>query len=483
MQQLAVRRTGQRLPTATLRKMETAFGANFSDVRVFIGPEAASIGANAFAMGSDLYFAPGQYDPYSLYGQQLLGHELAHVLQQREGRVQASSDACGWAEVVFDKALEEEADHMGFAAAAGRVARRSTGLNIASGVRVIQCNFVNDVAGLGHLARVGTSNRVVALKYPGGTLNYPLPEYRIFLGNFIDKKTAIDAESKELAHIGSLMPSSNLVKGIRKEKVPKKAEYHHEGMPFSAEPPDKVWPFLLRVETNYGIDRPNPGQFRYLVGVNQRQVSIQFAHDKYGYLVKVVDSGVTYTMAEPHQAVTALSFSSLHDVRSDNSDLSLRGVVGAKPHDIDDQTKIIAEGARWKAVEEIRKMLPLRDRTRIFPMRNFVHDREWEPREMVPFVELAKLWISWNKFSQGWAIPNRQLALKISERSVMSGMDCYANLLSRAVTTGDNLIGAQNQVHDIEDLGRALSPSPGSDGPNRPTGLNGRRPTIKIGYE
>ena len=35
--------------------------------------------------GDEIHFAPGAYNPGSLQGQRLLGHELAHVVQQRKG--------------------------------------------------------------------------------------------------------------------------------------------------------------------------------------------------------------------------------------------------------------------------------------------------------------------------------------------------------------------------------------------------------------
>ena len=66
--------------------METFFRADFADVRIHVGPEAARIGAIAFARGTDLHFAEGHYDPISTEGQKLLAHELTHVLQQRAGR-------------------------------------------------------------------------------------------------------------------------------------------------------------------------------------------------------------------------------------------------------------------------------------------------------------------------------------------------------------------------------------------------------------
>ncbi len=94
----------------TLRsKMEAALGADFSAVRVHVGPQAERIGALAFTTGTDIYFAPGRYQPESAHGQQLIGHELAHVIQQRQGRVRGFGDGVT---VVQDRSLEAEADHL-----------------------------------------------------------------------------------------------------------------------------------------------------------------------------------------------------------------------------------------------------------------------------------------------------------------------------------------------------------------------------------
>ena len=80
-----------------------------------MGQEAQSIGALAFTHGTDLYFAPGQYNPQSSQGQQLLGHELTHVLQQRAGQVR--NPLGSGVAVVQDPALEAEAERMGQGAA------------------------------------------------------------------------------------------------------------------------------------------------------------------------------------------------------------------------------------------------------------------------------------------------------------------------------------------------------------------------------
>jgi hypothetical protein len=110
---------GQPLPDAVRQKMESFFGTSFTDVRVHVGPQASSIGALAFTQGSNLYFAQGQYNPHISQGQELLGHELAHVVQQRAGRVR-NPFGSGVA-VVQDRGMEAEADRMGRQAASHKM--------------------------------------------------------------------------------------------------------------------------------------------------------------------------------------------------------------------------------------------------------------------------------------------------------------------------------------------------------------------------
>ncbi len=106
---------GQPLPEPVRQKMESFFHTSLADVRVHLGPQAASIHALAFTHGSHLYFAPGQYNPGTARGQQLLGHELTHVIQQRAGRVR-NPFSSGVA-LVNDANLEAEAERLGMAAA------------------------------------------------------------------------------------------------------------------------------------------------------------------------------------------------------------------------------------------------------------------------------------------------------------------------------------------------------------------------------
>ena len=106
-----------KMPGHVQSKMEKSIGADFSDVNIHVGSEASSVGALAYAQGSDIHFAPGQYNPESRSGQELLGHELTHVQQQRQGRVKPTMQAKGIA-VNDDTGLEREADIKGAKAAA-----------------------------------------------------------------------------------------------------------------------------------------------------------------------------------------------------------------------------------------------------------------------------------------------------------------------------------------------------------------------------
>lgn len=119
------------LPTAVQAKMESAFNTDFSNVNIHKSSnKASSIGALAYTQGNDMHFAPGQYDPGSQSGQELIGHELAHVVQQRQGRV-SPTKRLGKMEVNDSDALEREADAQGALAAQGKSV--NSGAPIAAG--------------------------------------------------------------------------------------------------------------------------------------------------------------------------------------------------------------------------------------------------------------------------------------------------------------------------------------------------------------
>ncbi len=87
--------TGQpvELPEDFVRQMEDSFDTDFSSVKVYTEcSDADTQGAAAYTQGESIYIAPGRYNPNSTDGQELLAHELTHVVQQREG--QRHPDKC-----------------------------------------------------------------------------------------------------------------------------------------------------------------------------------------------------------------------------------------------------------------------------------------------------------------------------------------------------------------------------------------------------
>ncbi|WP_433727397.1 eCIS core domain-containing protein [Actinoplanes sp. CA-051413] len=101
------------MPVAVRARMESALGADFSDVRVHTGSaRAVRLRALAFTQGSDIHVAPGQWAPDTSRGRLLLGHELGHVLQQRSGAVRATTQLAG-SGLNTEPAWESQADALG----------------------------------------------------------------------------------------------------------------------------------------------------------------------------------------------------------------------------------------------------------------------------------------------------------------------------------------------------------------------------------
>ena len=72
-------------------------------------------------MNTVVHLAPCHYKPESQEGQKLIGHELTHVVQQKEGRVSAKKQGAGMP-INDDPGLQKEADEMGARAAQGKMA-------------------------------------------------------------------------------------------------------------------------------------------------------------------------------------------------------------------------------------------------------------------------------------------------------------------------------------------------------------------------
>ncbi len=89
-----LRSPGKPLDSGTRTLLEPHFGHSFASVRVHTDTQSAesarAVNATAYTVGEDVVFDSGQYAPQTARGQQLLAHELTHVVQQR-GAAQADS--------------------------------------------------------------------------------------------------------------------------------------------------------------------------------------------------------------------------------------------------------------------------------------------------------------------------------------------------------------------------------------------------------
>lgn len=81
--------SGHPLDAATAGRFQSSFGHDFSSVRVHTSERAATsaaaLSARAYTVGRHVVFGRGEYAPSTSDGRHLLGHELAHVVQQSRG--------------------------------------------------------------------------------------------------------------------------------------------------------------------------------------------------------------------------------------------------------------------------------------------------------------------------------------------------------------------------------------------------------------
>ncbi|MFD4032528.1 DUF4157 domain-containing protein [Streptomyces sp. NPDC058637] len=80
---------GQPLDLSVRRELEEQLGHDFGRVRLHTGRDAGALtemlGADAVAVGQDIFFREGAYRPGTLDGQRLLAHELLHTVQNPHG--------------------------------------------------------------------------------------------------------------------------------------------------------------------------------------------------------------------------------------------------------------------------------------------------------------------------------------------------------------------------------------------------------------
>lgn len=105
---------GRRLEPPVRKEMEQRFGHDFGRVRVhddvLAAQGAEAVGARAYTVGSDIFFAAGRYQPRQPEGRRLLAHELAHTVQQFGAVVGSQHLVVGSNESVHERNADQAAE-------------------------------------------------------------------------------------------------------------------------------------------------------------------------------------------------------------------------------------------------------------------------------------------------------------------------------------------------------------------------------------
>lgn len=129
------------LDGAMAGRMERQFGIRMDQVELRESPQAAQMDARAFAKGNVVQFAPGQFQPDTEQGQQLIQHELGHVVQQARGNVRADMPGMN---LNVNEGLEHQAD-LGNLSAGGGAPMSLSSLNAETAP--VQGNFFSKIKG------------------------------------------------------------------------------------------------------------------------------------------------------------------------------------------------------------------------------------------------------------------------------------------------------------------------------------------------
>ncbi|HSR50669.1 MAG TPA: DUF4157 domain-containing protein [Acidobacteriota bacterium] len=213
---------GRPLESASRSRMESAFGSDFSRVRVHSDAQAGrlsgSLNARAFTVGRHVAFGAGQYRPGTPLGDALIAHELAHVTQQEGGQGEAAPMTAGAAAY---EALEADADRSAMAVV-GALWRGSKGA-----LAEVRENAAPRLRSGLRLQRCGVFSEWSAEKYQGYDsspdpegLVVPVGGKRKVAVDDPDKKLTIESQDTSIATVDATTPAGGMtVQGIKHDKT------------------------------------------------------------------------------------------------------------------------------------------------------------------------------------------------------------------------------------------------------------------------
>ncbi|PTX61613.1 uncharacterized protein DUF4157 [Kordia periserrulae] len=124
----AASKQNKALPSNLQSNMEASLGQDFSNVSIHTNSQkAAQMNARAYTQDENVHFAPGEFNPNSTQGQNLIGHEFTHIAQQRAGVVKPTKVLQKGVAINDSKSLENEADTFGKKAVQGETISKYRG--------------------------------------------------------------------------------------------------------------------------------------------------------------------------------------------------------------------------------------------------------------------------------------------------------------------------------------------------------------------
>ena len=95
-------------PDSVMTSLEEAMRVRLNSIHMVESPDVSALGVKAYAQGDTVHFATGQFRPDTEEGRKLIGHEFAHIVQQRQDNTKVAETP-----VLESASLEHSADVIG----------------------------------------------------------------------------------------------------------------------------------------------------------------------------------------------------------------------------------------------------------------------------------------------------------------------------------------------------------------------------------
>lgn len=165
---------GARVPDDARVAVEQTTGASLGNVRVHSDPAshaaAEALGAEAFTVGSDIYFGRGKYAPSTTEGWNLLAHELAHTAQNAASTAATAPNSEGLFVPAADSSTERAADAVADAAIAWNSLSSEFGVELSEAAAALDAGGVANPM-LSELSQVSAQSKVTAGTAPAGAVS------------------------------------------------------------------------------------------------------------------------------------------------------------------------------------------------------------------------------------------------------------------------------------------------------------------------